>query len=1165
MYKFYNKIDCSTDSYAENSQSIKNYLTGIIHHPDFKKWLMRINITCFLLIATFLQVSLASNAQNISLSRKGITLSQVFKEIKKQSGYDFVYKYDLLKKGTSIDIDVKDQPLRTVLEECFENQPFTFSIENKTVVVVPVKHYKTFQSTQLQSFDVTGTVTDTNRVTLPGVNVRLKSKPSLGTSTDVNGKFALNVPENETLVFSYIGFREKEVKVTGRILNVVLSEANSQLEEVVVIGYGTQSQRFSTSSIGTVKFANIDKGADYNAVKALQGRVPGVNISSASGKPGSAPNILVRGIGSLGSSSPLYVVDGIPSESMPVLNNDDIEQIDILKDASSAAIYGSRANNGVVIITTKSGKNGQTKVDFSSHYGIGTIAHDIKMANVAEYTQVSQAALDNYNAQMGTIEQLYIPPVIEETNWMDVIYRKPAIQSSQSVSLSGGNDKTIFYTSFGHNKQEGALIKSDYDQYNLRTKFSHRVNNIFKLNMNIAGSYAKYGLVEDSDSSLKIIRTAREEQPWYSPFNEDGSYKANGVQILRHNPLMLLNEEDWIIGKKQGQLNTSLDITPIKGLKYTPSISLYGILDEETKKISEKHDARKFNADWAALQQQKDVSYRYVIDNIVTYDNSWNKLKYTAMVGHSFEKYQYERFGAKSDNYSDGKFPSSSFDLINAGPNIYPNAISYTARAIESYLGRIILNYDNKYIFNSSIRRDGSSKFSRDRLYGNFPSASFAWLMTEESFIPKNNLLNYLKLRVSWGATGNLAGIGDFAPLSLVSSGGSSYNGSAGFKISQDEQSLSWEKANQVNIGFDSELYHNRINLSVDAFYQKTTGLLYNRPIHSTSGYSTIPANIGSLENKGVEIVLDGKILTGPFKWNMGANISFIQNKLLSLVGGSDMIVLGSGGANFGAEKHALINGKSIGAYYMLKADGIYQKDSDVPIKLYNKGVRAGDLIYQDISLDGDITEDDRQYAGKATPDYFGGITSTMKWKNFELGIFAQFSVGGNIMSVWRGGGGVEGTDHLGTGFSNIKAYNKFGSLVDTEQFYNVSKEVANGYWKGEGTSNTIPRPVKRGVHTGYTAGYNNQVSTRYLEDASYFKLKTITLAYQLPQNITQKLGIRGAKIYTSLDNFFVFTDYAGYDPEFSVTSTPSATNFGVDYGELPTLKNWIIGMNINF
>lgn len=1113
-----------------------------------------------LCLTMFLSVSLSLFSQ-ITVTVENTPLRAALKQIEQVSSYKFFYNEKLEGLNQPISFQVSNATIEQTMQKVLEGKELTYKMENDNVVVLLAKDTTTQKTTT-----ISGTIIDEKGESVIGASVAVKGT-SLGTITDVNGNYTLaNVPENSEISISFIGYKTMTFSAKAKGLSrVVLKEDSELLDEVVVVGYGVQSQKLVTTSISKVKMDNIDQGNDFNPIKMLQGRVSGVNISSASGTPGEAPNVTVRGIGSVsGGSSPLYVVDGIPSEKYPNLNPNDIESMEVLKDASAAAIYGSRANAGVILITTKSGKQGKTSIEVSGRYGFAQLASDIEMANSTEYLNTMQAAIDNYNVQMGTDLQLYVPSQIQETNWVKEISRGTSMTGTGSISVSGGNEKTTFFTSLAANMQEGYLNKSKYNQYNMRAKFSHKINNIFKLNMNISASASRSDLLEETSTSLKVLRTAREEQPWYSPYKEDGtSYKVNGTDILRHNPVMLINEEDWVAKKYQLSGVFSVEVTPFKGFKYTPTVSVYGILDNTTKKLSDKHDARKNSSGWGALTQQRDQSLRYVIDNVFSYNNEWNKLIYSVMAGHSFENYQYDQFGAMSDNYANGAFPSSSFDLINAGSNIYPASISYTSYALESYFGRIALNWDNKYILNASLRSDGSSRFAKEKRYGYFPSASFAWRASNEEFFPQNKYVNDLKMRLSWGMTGSMAGVSNYAPLSLISASGGSYNGSAGFQISQDARALTWEKASQFNLGFDVEMFSSRLTLNIDMFYQKTTDLLFKKPVNSTTGYTTLQSNIGSLENKGLELSLNGKIFTGKFKWDLGGNISFIKNKLLSLIEGNEMYIVPSSGSNLlGGSMHALINDQPISTFYMLKMEGIYQRDEDVPAKLYAKGVRAGDVKYQDISGDGDISDADRQNVGKATPDFYGGITSNFSYKGFDLSLFGQFSVGGKVLAAWRGVNGVEGTDHLGLAVSNVKVADRGESV---EQFFNVTKEVANGYWRGEGTSNSIPRPLRIGAHTGYSYDYNVQTSTRYLEDASYFKLKTVTLGYTLPQNICQKLKVNNLRLYVSADNLLTLTKYSGYDPETSFSGSPGDSNYGVDFGLQPVLRTFIFGVNLNF
>lgn len=1113
----------------------------------------------FLIAALFLATAGAlAQQENISVSIKNGTVRAFMKEVEKQTKFTFVYRNNVLDDQAKVSVNCKDKPIDEALSLVFSPMNISHSFANNTIVLVKKEADAQLPNTT----EIKGRVFDETGAPVIGATV-VQGK-GVGVVTDIDGNFTILADPSQTLTISYLGYDPQQVAIGNKkSLSIHLKESSIALSEVVVIGYGSQSEKLVTTSISSVKIDDLDQGNDYNVAKMLQGRTAGVNVASASGTPGEQPNVRVRGIASIsGNSTPLYVVDGVPSESMPLLNPNDIERMDVLKDASAAAIYGSRANNGVIIITTKSGKmNAKTSVNASIRHSLGWIANDIPMANVSEYTRTMQAAVDNWNVQKKDTKSLFIPDRIAETDWLSLIQRDVAQSTTASVNMSGGNEKTTFFTSIGHNNQEGIIRTSGFQQTNLRAKFGHQLNNWFKMNLNLTGSYSRYDKVEESSTSLKVIRTAREEQPWVGPYRDNGGYTVMSTELARHNPVMLINEEGWKIHKKQGVASLSFDITPFEGFKYTPSVSLYGILDEEKKTLTEKHDARSKNSGWGAISQQKNVSYRYIIDNVFSYENRWDKLMYSAMLGHSYEEYNYETFGAYSDNYANGAFPSSSFGLITSGSNIYAGSVGYNAYAIESYFGRIALNWDNRYVLNATVRRDGSSRFSKDQRYGTFPSASFAWRVINEPFFPKGTALNDLKLRVSWGKTGSMDGIGNWAAMSLVTSGGNSYNGSSGFKIGADAANLIWEKADQINAGINAELFKGRLAFSLDGYYQKTTGLLYNISTLATTGYTSRTANIGSLENRGLEAMVSGTVLEGPFKWDLSANMTYMQNELRSLDGILDMKING-GGSNTGSVMHALIVGKPVSAFYMLRQEGIYQTDSEVPGKLYAKGVRAGDVKYYDRNEDGDITDEDRMYVGKVTPDVYGGVTSTMAWKDFDLSVFCQFAFGGKILSAWKGSGGTEGTEHLGLASGNIKGY-KNGVLVDSEQYYNVSQYAANHYWRGEGTSNTVPRPTLAGTFTG---GFgNNLVSTRYLEDASYFKFKTITLGYNIPQSLLSKVQIAGARVFVSIDNFFTLTKYSGYDPEFSYDSNPTANSYGADFGEQATLKSFIVGASINF
>lgn len=1109
----------------------------------------------FMLIVFLTVFALNTSAQKVTLSFQNETFEKVLNSIKQQTGLSLVFSEQLVNLNRKVSIAVNSITVEDAMKQLLTGTNLGYEIKNNKLYLIENKTPE-LKSTVGTSKKITGLITDEKGDPIIGASIVVKGS-NTGTITSIDGAFSLEVPEQSVLLISYIGFKPTTLKITaGTSYKITLEEDAQSLDEVIVVGYATTTKRKLTTAITSIKMDDIDKGASNNALQSLQGKTAGVHITTSSGIPGSNPNVIIRGVGSFqGNSSPLYVVDGIPMESFPNLNQNDIESIDILKDASAAAIYGSRGNYGIVLITTKSGKAGKTKVDINTRYGVGSIANDIKMANSTQYIDVMQAAVTNYNAQKGTSLKFYIPETIEETDWVRLITRDRAINSELNVNISGGNENTTFFASFGNSTQEGYIKTSLSRQNNFRTNLSHKISQYFKLNINLGINQKFNQLVEQESSSLKVLRTAREEQPWYSPYDEFGNYKVNaGKNIIRHNPVMLINEENWTVNGITGLGTVSLDVTPIEGLKYTPSISAYGYLSDEIKKLTEKHDARKNS--WPAITQNRNESFRYVVNNVVSYTNNFAALNYTALVGHEFWYREYNDFGAKSETYLNGAFPSSSFNLLNAGANIYADGIGYGAYAVESYFSRLSFDYKDRYFVNASIRKDASSKLTKEIRDGYFPSASVAWKASNETFFPKQDIVSDLKMRLSWGQTGSIDPIGNFNALSLVSAG-KSYYGKAGFALSNDAQPLKWEKTDQYNAGLDLELFGGKMSVNADYFYKYSYDLLYNRPIQYTSGFSSITANIGSIENSGVELAANYKVLSGDFKLSIGANISFISNKLLSIYPGApDPLILPSAGGSslYGGSMHALIVGRPISTYYLYNMLGLYQKDAYVPAKLLAKGVRAGDIQYEDVNGDGDVSEADRKDVGKATPDYFGGINTFMSWKGFDLSIVGRFSVGGKVFASWQGANGVEGTDN--------PAMSPASTSVG-EQYFNVREYVALNYWKGEGTSNKVPRPIRTGVHTGYNTGYNSLSSTRYLEDASFFKIQTLTLAYNLPANLTRLVKINAMKVFVTAENLLTLSDYSGYDPEASFSSSPSNSNYGVDFGLEPNLRVISAGINI--
>lgn len=1113
--------------------------------------------------------------EKITLNLKGVTLREALAAVEKNSNYSFFYDAQNVDTNARISANVKGADIEQTVKTILEGTGITYTIKGRQIALIsPVK-----VSPKVGKHTVTGKVVDASGLGIVGVAV-ISGKANQGCLTDIDGSFTMTVDGDvPQLTFSCLGYVEKKMATPqdATPVRVVLEEDALAIEETVVVGYGSQSKRLVSSSISSVKMDQVDRGAEMDPIKALQGRAPGVSISNASGIPGSSPNVIIRGVNSIaGSSSPLYVVDGIPAESYPNINASDIESMEVLKDASATAIYGSRANSGVIVITTKSGKSGKPIISVNGTYGLSNIAKDIEMASTAEYIKVMQEAFDNYNLQKKELKTFSIPENITDFDWVGSISRKIAQRYTASASVQAGNDWTQAFLSFGAEGQQGYLNKTNFGKYTLRSKVNQKLTDWLKVNLNLSGAFSRYDMIEEQDGSLKVLRAAREEQPWYTPYctrttdskgfqtrvNADGGdYRTMSKDgLVRHNPVMAINEEDYWTNRFQLQGTFSMDFTPFKGFKFTPSLSAYSIYDHTTKKLTELNTERGYKDGWHALSEQKNTSLRYVFDAVASYENKWKGLTYNLMAGFSYENYSASNFGAASDNYANNAFPSSSFNLITSGTQIYSGSIGYNAYALESWFARAAFNWKDRYVLNASFRTDGSSRFPQESRFGFFPAASLAWIISNEKFFPKNDVVDELRFRVSAGQTGSMDGISNWAAMDLVSAG-SSYNGVSGLAFSTPAQGLKWEVSTKYNFGVNTELFKGRMHVDFDYFHATTDDLLYQKPVIVTSGYTTLTSNIGSISNDGFELTVGGTPLKiGDFHLYMDANISYNKNKLTKLLDGKDIIPIQQANL-FGGTKHALITGQPVSSWYMLNFEGIYQHDEDVPAKLYAKGVRAGDCIYTDVNGDGDIDyNDDRMRVGKATPDFFGGANLNFGWKGLELSVFCQYSIGGKVFAAWKGCG-QEGTEHLGLSSGTVTD----DSGKSVTNYFNVSKYAANHYWREGSGINDMPRPVLSGVHTGWDVDYNILTSTRYLEDASYFKFKTITLSYHLPDKVLKAIKSNSAKVFFSVDNALTLTKYDGYDPEVSMSSGPASAGYGVDFGYQPSLRSYLFGIQIQF
>ena len=1087
---------------------------------------MRIT-TLLLFVFIFCMHAENSSSQNVNVTikRSNTELENVLNDIEKQTDYLFIYN-KFVNVDRKVSVNLKKASLEEVLANLFAGTDVKYSVDGSYILLSAGGTTTTIPLSAQQGKTVSGVITDINGEPIIGANVIEKGSESVGTVTDVDGKFTLALDKpTATLVVSYIGYLTKEVPVGSQsVLKIILSEDTQNLEEVVVIGYGSVKKSDLTGAVGSIQVDKVQGISVKSVDQMLQGRTSGLYMVQNSGMPGASSTVRIRGGNSIsGGNEPLYIIDGMPvypsadasQTALSPLNSiptSDIESIEVLKDASSTAIYGSRGANGVIIVTTKKGKSGKTSVAFDAYWGIQNIYKKYDLLDSRSFEKLANEALVNSGG--AAIYDESLTPAT--TDWQDLTSNKNALTQNYQLTVSGGNDKTTFLTSFNYFNQEGVIKASEMKKYAFRANIDHKISSTINLGLSLTMTKVDNNRVGNS-----VLQSRLTTPPNLPVMQDDGSYTFsdnNGV-ITFDNPVGVINEKvDWHTNFRSLN-NAFVEWNIIKGLKFKSS---FGIdIDYATNKSYNPRSVYSGSQKNGEAKKISNNTYTWINENILTYTNTWGVHSFTGMVGYTQQQSAYDGFNAGSYG-----FLNDNLQMNNLG-----SGTTYTAPgsevkkwALNSYLARVNYTVNNKYLLTASIRADGSSKFADGNQWGTFPSVSGAWRISNESFFPKDGIISDLKLRASWGMTGNQEGIGNYDSRSLAN-GGHNYNGQDGIAITTlANPDLKWEKSDQTNIGLDLSLFNDRVTVGMDYFIKNTKDLLYDRPLHTTTGFSSITQNIGSMRNTGFEFNVEShNIMNDRFSWDTQFNISTIKNKLTSLIDEKPIPV----------GNHVLQVGQPIGSFYMYKMDGIYQDNQEVPEKLYAKGVRAGDIKYADKDNDGDLTPADKEIVGKPLPDFFGGLTNRFRYGNFDLTIFNTFSVGNDVYAT--GMGGIDAVGH-----------NNYG----------MRKDIAANRWTGPGTNNSIPRAM--------ISTHNTQASTYLLHDGSYFKFKDVTLGYTLPSNLTQKLNISNMRVYLSAQNLWTISSYPGYDPEVSYSVNNSKT-MGEDAMTVPQLRTFVCGFNLTF
>lgn len=994
-----------------------------------------------------------------------------------------------------------------------------------------------------------------------GVNV-VVTGTTTGTITDFDGNYTIMVPEGKTLTFSYLGYASQTLPVTSSTLNVVLSPDEQVLEEVVAVGYGTMRKSDLTGSISSVKGDQLQKTPAAGVDQALQGRAAGVTVNSSTGQPGAAAEVRIRGIGSvLGSSAPIYVVDGNIVEDISFLSPSDIASTEILKDASSSSIYGSRAANGVILITTKTGsKESMANISFNAYAGFQNCWRKLDLMKSKEYAETlvgltgtlkERATLDqDFNKwlqlyRLGT--STYYPTVEtfdysqQETDWQSEVFNDYAPIQNYSLSIDGANDKFNYSLSASYFNQQGTIIGSDYNRFTIRASSSYQARSWLKIGENISyvHSGGRNATTNNASPGSSILSAALAMAPWDPTHYSDGAMNNKGEDLSGKiaassnfknvtNPFTMV-EESFPENKSERWVgNVYVELTPVKGLTIRSSLSM-DLLNTRDKLFKGKYNYSSYDkADKNFLSSSMARTMHWTNDNTVTYARDIKKHSFSVMVGQSVEQTDYYSISGSGATILNPI--ENNWYLSNTTEDKTDASDAVGRSRMLSVFGRAFYSYDKRYMATVNFRADASSKFANDP-WGYFPSASLAWRLSEESFVKESaaGVLDNLKLRLGWGQLGNQGIPADQFTLNMFTNGPSfvdyvlgadqQYTNAQGATVlTWVNQGGKWETTSQWNVGVDFGLWGGLLQGSVEAYLRTTSDMLLYKiaPAHVGNRYALVD-NVGTMENKGIDINLEHYNSAGDFNYNIGLNLSFVDNKLTALNGAAPVYD--------GKGYWICDEGLPVFTYWGYKYLGVYKSNDEVAQYLPNdvSGFVAGDAKFEDLNEDGKIDDKDKQALGSAFPWFNFGLNFGCDYKGLDLQIFFQ---------------GVYGNE----------LYNALRERTEGSGATNVLSTTMRDVWSANNQDGSIPNP---------THSINNAVSSRFVEDGSYLRLKNLQIGYTLPKRITKKAHINRLRFYASANNLFTITKYTGYDPEVG--------NNGVDFGNYPQARSFTFGINLDF
>ncbi|PCH67917.1 MAG: SusC/RagA family TonB-linked outer membrane protein [Bacteroidales bacterium] len=1085
---------------------------GFLHYPKFVRVLKLFLILAFIMPTTF-----ASNAYSqttkLSVNMSQATILDVFNYIESKTEFQIAYNNHNLDVMGKIDLKVNNKTVNEILDIILQPSNFKYVFIDKYIVITDKESDGNYKNQIKQNnINVSGAVTDIEGEAIPGITVIVKGT-TIGTVTNIDGNYSLiDIPSNATLVFSFIGMKTLEVYVSGKTsIDIVMAEDAIGLEEVVAIGYGVVKKSDLTGSVGSIEADVIAATTITSAAGALQGRVAGVNIEKNVGRPGSGFQITIRGLSSINNSNgPLYVIDGIPTTSgLNDLNPNDIETINILKDASATAIYGSRGANGVVIVTTKKGKAGKISIQYDSYYGVRTPSNLPDMMNGEEYVQWRTdlytnlgKSTDRSNADFFTTDEWGRIDKGEYTDWIDLMLQN-GVQISNTITASGGDDKGTFALSFGQLKEEGTFSGQDFNRYNIRLNLNRKFSEKWEVGGNLYFTQSTQNL-----GSYETLRSTYRTPPVAYPYNENGEPKFFAYRNdFVTNPMFEYLDDGELRENRRYRAfgNLHLQFEPIKGLTIRSQLS-----PQMTYKRNGYYQGQYCKGGSGKIANTK-ASYStsdyfsYVLDNQINYKKDIALHSFNLSVVQSIQYEQWE------DSYQEAKnFPFNSkwhnLDAVTQD-NIVASQTDYRQRSLASFLGRVQYSYASKYLFTLTGRYDGSSRLTEGNKWAFFPSAAFGWRISEEDFLKNFENLSNLKLRLSYGISGNDA-VDIYGTQSNISQMNYDFDGTsttAYYKNRLANYDLTWEKTYEINVGIDYGFFNNRINGSIDVYQRDAKDLIMKRQLPETSGWGSIWDNVGWVRNKGIEIGINSvNIQTDNFTWS--TNIIFDSNK-------NEIIEL------YGEKKDDVGNGWFIGepiqSNYDYQFDGIWQLDEADLAALY--GQTPGQVKVKDLNDDKIIDSKDKKIIGQRTPKWSGSITNTLKYKNWDFSAYVYTRHGQQLYSTFK------------------------STFMSLEGNY---KNVDVDYWTDNNPTNKYPQPGNKGKY------FNN---FRY-SDVSFVRVGNISLGYSIPKPALAKLNMSRLRCYFTMTNPFTFTSYEGFDPEWADQNT---------WGTATGYSTYLFGINL--